>query len=98
MIVRVVKMHFRTEEIDTFKSLFEEIKLKIRSFPGVQHLECIQDVKNPEIFFTYSHWESEKDLENYRHSELFKSTWAKTKILFQERAQAWSTQTIYRSE
>lgn len=98
MIARVVKMHFREEEVDSFKELFEEIKFKIRAFPGVLHLECLQDISNPCIFFTYSHWESERDLENYRHSELFKSTWAKTKVLFEEKAEAWSTQTIFRSE
>jgi hypothetical protein len=91
-------MHFREEEIDTFKALFEEIKFKIRAFPGVLHLECLQDVNDPQIFFTYSHWESEADLENYRNSDLFKSTWVKTKILFEHKAEAWSTETIFRSE
>lgn len=98
MIVRIVKMHFREEEVETFKSLFEEIKFKIRAFPGVLLLECLQDVNDPQIFFTYSHWQSEADLEKYRNSELFKSTWAKTKILFERRAEAWSTKTIFRSE
>ena len=97
MIVRIVKMHFRKEEVETFNALFEEIKFKIRAFPGVMHLECLQDVNNPQIFFTYSHWEKPEDLENYRQSELFQSTWAKTKILFEEKAQAWSTDTIFRS-
>lgn len=40
--------------------------------------------------FTLSHWESEENLEQYRQSELFKSTWAKTKVLFREKAQAWT--------
>ena len=40
--------------------------------------------------FTISHWDSEAALELYRQSELFKFTWAKTKPLFEEKAQAWS--------
>jgi len=98
MIVRIVKMHFRAEEVDNFKLLFEDIKHKIRRFDGVTHLECLQDVNNPQLFFTYSHWEKPTDLENYRNSALFKDTWTKTKRMFAEKAEAWSTETIFRAE
>jgi heme-degrading monooxygenase HmoA len=39
---------------------------------------------------TFSLWESEEALNNYRHSELFSVTWAKTKILFADRPVAFS--------
>ncbi len=92
MIVRVVKMHFRTEEIPSFEALFNERKERIRNFDGCQHLELWQDVNQPEIFFTYSHWDRESDLENYRNSDLFKETWSLTKALFADKPQAWSVQ------
>lgn len=95
MIVRIVKMTFREEEIETFKQVFEDSKEKIRNFPGVQYLELLQDTEQPHVFCTYSHWNSADDLENYRHSELFKATWAKTKPLFQEKAVAWSSNQIH---
>jgi heme-degrading monooxygenase HmoA len=91
MIVRVVKMYFREEEVERFLQVFEDSKEQIRNFPGVKHLELLQGTKEKNIIFTYSHWESEEDLENYRKSELFRSTWAKTKPLFKEAAEAWST-------
>lgn len=97
MIVRIVKMHFKKEEVENFKSLFLEIKMMIRAFNGVTHLECLQDVNNPQIFFTYSHWGSEADLEEYRNSELFETTWTKTKAMFAEKPEAWSNETIFRS-
>ena len=31
-----------------------------------------------------------QDLENYRNSALFKNVWAKTKVLFNDKPQAWS--------
>lgn len=96
MINRIVKMTFREEELDSFLEVFEASKDKIRNFPGVKHLELLQDVKQKNVLFTYSLWESEDDLENYRHSELFKKTWAKTKPLFSEKAQAWSTKSLHR--
>ncbi|GGH77271.1 MAG: antibiotic biosynthesis monooxygenase [Bacteroidetes bacterium] len=92
MIVRVVKMHFRAEEIDNFRALFESRKEFIRGFEGCEYLELWQDVNTPEIFFTYSHWTHEDRLENYRKSELFKDVWSKTKALFAEKPQAWSVE------
>jgi len=91
MIVRLVKMTFRLEEIEPFKKVFEASKEKISAFPGVIHLELLNGTDQPEVFFTYSHWESAEALENYRHSELFRTTWAKTKPLFAAKAEAWST-------
>jgi heme-degrading monooxygenase HmoA len=40
--------------------------------------------------FTVSIWESEDDLNAYRNSELFENTWAKTKVLFNDKPEAWS--------
>ncbi len=40
--------------------------------------------------FTYSYWESEAHLNTYRHSDLFRETWAKTKVLFADKPEAWS--------
>ena len=34
MIVRIVKMHFRAEEVPAFLALFEERKQLIRQFEG----------------------------------------------------------------
>ncbi len=90
MITRIVKMTFILEKIPDFLKIFEASKPKIRSFKGCTHLELLNEVNAPNIFFTLSKWESEKDLESYRNSELFKSTWAKTKILFAEKADAWT--------
>lgn len=91
MIVRVVKMEFKDEHIETFKKLFEEKKLKIRAFPGCQYLELLQglDAKK-NIFATYSFWASEEDLNNYRYSDLFKETWSETKKLFSKKPEATS--------
>jgi quinol monooxygenase YgiN len=90
MIVRIVQMSFRQEEVDNFLRLFEERKQRIRHFEGCRHLELLHDTHHTNIYFTYSIWESEKHLDHYRFSELFKDTWANTKALFSDKAQAWS--------
>jgi len=93
MIKRIVKMEFEPEHIPAFVQLFDTHKNQIRNFEGCQHLELWQDLNQPSTFMTYSFWESEKNLEQYRHSELFKQVWAKTKILFSNKPQAWSVNT-----
>lgn len=90
MFVRIVKMSFQEDKIDAFLDNFDEVKHNIRNFPGNRFLELYRDKNNPEIFFTYSYWETEEDLENYRKSEHFKGVWAYTKQFFNRKAEAWS--------
>lgn len=90
MLVRIVKMSFEIDHIEKFLSIFEDSKAKIRGFEGCEFLELYRDKNNPSIFFTYSYWTSEDALEHYRHSELFKGVWSKTKVLFNAKPEAWS--------
>lgn len=92
MIVRIVKMIFREEEVQRFQELFNERKQMIRTFDGCKHLELWQETGKPNVFFTYSIWDSQQHLDHYRFSELFKDTWGKTKELFADGAQAWSVE------
>jgi quinol monooxygenase YgiN len=90
MLVRVVKMTFRDDAIDAFKTLFENRKEQIRNYKGCVHLELWQDRLHPTIFFTYSHWTGAEALDNYRHSSFFEDTWTQTKALFAAKPEAWS--------
>ena len=94
MFVRIVKMSFKLDKIDDFLSNFDANKVKIRNMTGCNLLELYQDKNDPTIFFTYSYWESEKDLENYRNSDLFKRVWSETKVLFKNKPEAWSVDKI----
>ena len=90
MFVRIVKLSFHAENIPAFLENFELMKEKIRNAPGNRLLELYQDKQNPELFFTYSYWDTEADLENYRNSELFYEVWQFTKKLFNDKPEAWS--------
>ncbi len=94
MLVRIVKMSFDPKKIEDFLANFETNKSKIRQFNGCQFLELYRDKHNTNVFFTYSYWNSEQDLEHYRHSDLFKGVWAKTKPLFNAKPEAWSVDKI----
>ncbi len=90
MFVRIVKMSFNETDIEEFLKNFDANKDKIRGFNGCNFLELYRDKNNTNIFFTYSYWNSEDDLETYRQSDLFKNVWSKTKPLFNASPEAWS--------
>jgi quinol monooxygenase YgiN len=90
MIKRIVKMSFDPSKIEDFKTIFRANWQQIKNFEGCTHVELLQDKANPEIFFTFSLWQSEEHLNNYRHSKLFEAVWGATKQLFNDRPQAWS--------
>ncbi len=94
MFVRIVKMSFDKTKVEDFKDLFHNKKEHIRNFPGCTFLELYRDKEHSNVFFTYSYWNSESDLENYRQSELFKNVWAQTKQLFNDKPQAWSVDKV----
>ncbi len=90
MLIRIVKMEFQQEKVNTFLELFNVTRDKIANFDGCLGVDLLQTADNENLFFTYSRWKSEQDLENYRSSDLFKDTWAKTKVMFSNKPEAWS--------
>jgi len=90
MLFRIVKMEFEQTKVNTFLDLFNSVKDKIATFDGCLGVDLLNSIDTPTIYFTHSTWQSEQHLENYRNSELFNQTWAKTKILFSNKPEAWS--------
>jgi heme-degrading monooxygenase HmoA len=91
MINRIVRLSFEQELVSEFLVVFENSKNQIANFPGCQGLTLLQDANYSNVYYTYSLWQNESDLENYRHSELFETTWAATKKLFNAKPMAFST-------
>jgi len=90
MIKRIVKMSFAPEKVEDFKTIFKTNWQSIKEFEGCEHVELLQDRLSSTVFFTFSLWQSEEHLNSYRHSELFAKVWGATKILFNDKPQAWS--------
>lgn len=85
------------EEIESFEKLFKERKSKIAAFEGCQGVELLAETtasSKGSVYFTRSIWMNEESLNNYRHSELFEDTWKKTKALFADKPEAWSTKIV----
>jgi len=87
-------MSFEPGNIEAFKAIFEANWQYIKGFEGCSHVELLQDESTPSIFFTYSLWQSEGHLNAYRNSELFGRVWGATKVLFNDKPQAWSVREV----
>jgi quinol monooxygenase YgiN len=90
MIVRIVKLTFKLEEINTFLEIFEQQKKFIAGFEGCSNLTLLRSKTQTNIFFTYSNWKNEAALEHYRQSDFFLTIWSKVKLLFDDKPQAWT--------
>lgn len=91
-MIRIVKLHFREDKIDDFLTFFETIKNKVNTFEGCRGMKLLRDKKSTNIMFTYSNWENEQALENYRKSDTFGGVWPVIKPWFKEKAEAWSVE------
>lgn len=90
MITRIVKMTFDPSKVEDFLVVFYESSDYIRTFPGCIQMQLLNDINHPNIYYTYSQWESEEDLNNYRNSTRFREIWGKTKVNFSAKAEATS--------
>jgi quinol monooxygenase YgiN len=90
MITRIVKLEFQENRLEAFLEHFEQVKWSVARFPGCHGMKLIQDLKNPCVIMTYSIWENEEALENYRVSSLFQSIWPTIKPWFSAKPEAWS--------
>lgn len=95
MITRIVKLEFQEERTQDFLDFFDTIKHIVNEFPGCYGMKLYQDVERPNIVMTYSHWDSETSLNNYRDSEQFGQIWPNIKPWFKEKPQAWSVSAYF---
>ncbi|WP_316752097.1 antibiotic biosynthesis monooxygenase family protein [Pedobacter gandavensis] len=90
MLTRLVKMQFNPDFVTEFQESFKAIQPQIAAFKGCSSVKLLQDLANPNTFFTISIWQDEAHLEDYRRSTLFKETWTRVKPNFSAKAEAWS--------
>lgn len=94
MITRIVKMTFEEDKIQDFLEVFHNSSHLIRGFEGCIQMNLLKDIHEPNVYYTYSHWDSEEHLNKYRNSSIFRDIWAKTKVNFSKKAEAVSLELV----
>ncbi len=89
-ITRIVKMTYKPEHINDFANYYNSIKSKVAGQPGCRGVKLLKEIGETGVFFTYSHWDSVEDLNNYRNTEAFGEIWPTVKNWFAAKAEAWS--------
>ncbi|MFK8038365.1 MAG: putative quinol monooxygenase [Crocinitomicaceae bacterium] len=89
-ITRIVKMTFKPEHSAEFEAYFLTIKSKVAGQPGCNGVKLLKEKGETGVFFTYSQWDSEDDLNNYRRTEIFGQIWPTVKNWFAKKAEAWT--------
>jgi quinol monooxygenase YgiN len=95
MITRIVKLEFEESKIADFLTFFDTIKNVVNEFPGCYGMKLYQDIDRPNIIMTYSHWDSQESLDNYRNSEQFGQIWPNIKPWFSNKPEAWSVNAYF---
>lgn len=90
VLIRLVHLTIAPAKVDEFLAHFDEKSDEIRAFDGCEHLELWQSERYPGRMTTFSKWQDEEALDDYRRSILFKETWSTVKPLFAAPAQASS--------
>lgn len=88
-------MEFEEDRIGDFLSYFDGIKDRVNNFPGCYGMKLYQDINKSNVVFTYSHWESVDDLNNYRDSDTFGEIWPKIKMWFCNKPEAWTVNAYF---
>ena len=94
MITRIVMLNFQPDRVDEFLEIFNQNKQVLAKSDGCIRLEIFKSTGDTDTYVTISNWQSEEHLEMYRQSELFKDIWSKVKPLFNNKAQAWTLNTL----
>lgn len=95
MVTRIVKLTFEEDKIEQFISFFDTINVQVSRFQGCNGMRLLRDIHQPTIVFTYSYWNSEEALNQYRDSDLFGTVWPTIKQWFGAKPEAWTVDTYY---
>ena len=90
MIDRIVKMNIKEDFCSEFERIFKNSKSHILNQKGCIIVKLLKNPHHTSEYFTYSLWETEDDLNNYRKTEFFKNIWSQIKPHFNAKAEAWS--------
>lgn len=94
MLIRLVRMRFRPENVPAFLALYEHARPIIAAQPGCRSVQLVRETDDPAAFATWSVWDSAVALDAYRTSAFFTNFWPQVKALFRQPAEAVSFESV----
>lgn len=90
VILRLVRLTFKPENVEIFLDFFSKTRSSILAFEGCLELQHYRDREQPNVVYTLSRWASPEHLEKYRQSDFFKNTWEQVSRWFDDKPQAFT--------
>jgi quinol monooxygenase YgiN len=95
MILRVVKMVVDQNKIDVFNHFMSNVKMEKIKLEGCVHYDHFGDKQYQNVFYSYTIWESERYLNKYRKSELFREVSSTLRSLCLTEPTAWTVENVF---
>lgn len=96
MILRVVKMNVDEEKRDAFELFMKNLREEKLKLAGCLHFDYFHEKNNKNIFYSYTIWESEKYLKQYKKTDLFIEVVSTLKKLCTEEPKAWTIENVFK--
>ena len=91
MIKRVVRLTLKDDaSINAFQEIYRSRNPFTKGVKGCREVKVLKDVDHDDVYYTFSIWDSNEDLEAYRQSNYFAETWPMVKAQLAKRAEAFS--------
>ncbi len=94
MLMRLVRMYIRAEEVAAFLKLYKEARSIIIAQAGCRSVLLMQQIDDPTAFATWSVWDDATALDAYRTSDFFRRFWPEVRALFRAPAEAVSFEQV----
>jgi hypothetical protein len=95
MILRVVKMVVDQNKIDIFNNFMSNLSTEKEGMDGCVHHDFFSNKQFRNVFYSYTIWESEKYLNKYRKSMLFKEVTTTLRSLCLSEPAAWTVENVF---
>lgn len=88
-------MTVKEQYIDSFRKRVPVISNEVRRVSGCMHNDIFRDRNNDNIFYSYTIWSSEEDIERYLKSMYYKEIWGDIWDYFKKEPMAWKIDNMF---
>ncbi len=88
-------MTLKEAHVDSFKKRIPIISIEVRRVSGCMHNDIFRDKNKDNVFYSYTIWNSEEDIEKYLNSQYYKEIWNDLWDYFKIEPQAWKIDNIF---
>lgn len=95
MILRIVKMEVDDTRIDFFENFMNNLSEEKLTLEGCLHHDFFCEKDNRNMYYSYTIWQSEKFLNKYKKTDLFKEVTRTLRHICIKEPIAWTVENVF---